>query len=124
VGSFPFLGRASCAVRAWNRNEHQLRFHLEAYSEELIRRGMPPKEAMRRARLEFGGSRSKRRCRRRGANFFESLLQDLRYGLRMRQSPHFRDDRHSHSGARLGATTAMFSIINAVLLRPLAYAAR
>ena len=70
----------------------ELRFHMETYSQELMRGGMPPQEAMRRAALEFGGAEKiKEECRdARGADFFESLLQDLRNGLRtLRRAPTF-----------------------------------
>src|SRR2546423_678394 len=62
----------------------ELRFHVEAYTEDLARGGVPRQEAMRRARIEFGGiERAKEECREaRGVNILESLIQDVRYGLR------------------------------------------
>src|ERR1700693_2890583 len=56
----------------------ELRFHIEAYAEDLVRGGMTREEAMRRARLEFGGiERAKEECRdARGANLLEALVQD------------------------------------------------
>src|SRR5580704_2043073 len=62
----------------------ELRFHIEAYAEDLIRGGVPRSEAMRRARMEFGGiEQAKEECRdARGINIVESLVQDLRYALR------------------------------------------
>lgn len=68
----------------------ELRFHIEAFAEDLVRSGMPREEALRRARIEFGGvERAKEECRdARGVNFVESLIQDLRYGLRtLRKCP-------------------------------------
>jgi hypothetical protein len=60
----------------------ELRFHVEAYAEDLVRGGITREEAMRRARLEFGGiERVKEEGREaRGVTFFETLVQDLRYG--------------------------------------------
>src|SRR5438045_6613395 len=63
----------------------ELRFHIEAFAEDLVRNGVPREEALRRARIEFGGvERAKEECREaRGISFVDGLLQDLRFGLRM-----------------------------------------
>src|SRR5712691_6856032 len=68
----------------------ELRFHMEAYAEDLVRGGVPREEAVRRARLEFGGiERVKEEGREaRGVSLIESLVQDLRYGAgSMRRTP-------------------------------------
>ncbi len=57
----------------------ELRFHMEAYADDLTRSGVPRQEALRRARLEFGGiENAKEECREaRGVHFAETLLQDF-----------------------------------------------
>src|SRR5271157_4242695 len=78
-----------CAVLQRKRTETEmdaeLRFHLDAYAEDLVRAGVPREEAVRRACIEFGGiEQAKEQCRdARGVTFLDSLLQDVRYGLRM-----------------------------------------
>src|SRR5260370_8817041 len=86
--------RVRSRVRSWLRAmlrrsrmesemDAELRFHIEAFAEDLVRSGVPRQEAYRRARIEFVAiERAKEECRdARGVNFIESLIQDLRYGL-------------------------------------------
>src|SRR6266576_2288407 len=98
----------------------ELRFHVEAYAEDLVRGGVPHHEAMRQARIEFGGiERAKEECRdARGVNFIESLIQDVRYGLRMlRKNPGFTSTVILTLGLGIGLNSAIFTVASGFLLR-------
>jgi len=105
-------------------NATALRFHMEAYAEDLVRGGGPREEAMRRARLEFGGiERVKEEGREaRGVSLIESLIQDLRYGAgSMRRTPGFTAVTAFTLALGIGAMTAIFSAVNPILFESLPY---
>lgn len=116
--------------RLWRRKQmdaqldKELGFHLEQHTTELMAQGHTPEEAQRLARIALGGPQQvTEQCRdARGTRWLEDLLQDTRYALRgLWQKPGFAAVALLTLALGTGATTVMFTVINGVLLKPLAY---
>ena len=102
----------------------ELESHLQLHVEDNLRAGMTPDEARRRAIIALGGLESTKEAYRdrRGLPAIDSLLRDLRYGARtLRKNPGFLVAGIAILGLGVGVNSAIFTVVNAVVLRPLPF---
>src|ERR1700734_861036 len=115
----------SIAPRTHSDVEEEFLSTLDAYQEDLVRQGLPEEEARRKARIDLGRPAAQYDTYRDaiGLRLFDELGGDIHYGLRaLRRNPGFAAVAMLSLALGIGATTAMFSLIYAVLLHPFPYA--
>lgn len=106
-----------------NEMDTEIGFHLQSYADDLIRSGVSPEEASRRARLEFGGMESHKHGMRDslGLRLWDEFRADVVYGLRMlKRSPVFTAVAITSLALGIGANAVIFTFAKGVLLDTLA----
>src|SRR5262245_13701275 len=119
-----FLGALFKRSNLENQMDAEMRFHLESYTEDLVRSGVPRSEATRRAQIEFGGVElAREQCRQaRGVMGIDQLRQDGVYALRMlKKNPGFAVIAIVTVALGIGVNSAVFSVLNTVVLKPMPF---
>ena len=117
--------RAFVRPRSFDRDlDEELKFHVEMLAEDQRRRGMTPEDALRVARLELGGLGQLRDAHRdvRGIPWLSDFCRVVQHALRaLLKTPVFTLTALATLSVGIGATTAVFSVVNSILIRPLPY---